>query len=488
MINKLKIINFQLFKEIELNLQKINIITGINLDDLELSSNGSGKSTIINAIFFGLFGEVPGINLKDLIHLGEKECSVEIECSVNKEQLTIIRKVPSDLHVIVNNKELEGSTSTIKQKFITDLLCDSDFFRKFRTIDTIKGINILDLGTVSLRKILMTFIDTLFSNVRQNLLTQKLERERFNVDKRLYKFYLSDNKLQKLINGENHLKEEYTSSQDSCNEQTKVINNLKSEIQTKERMIYNRKKELEEVQKSGICPILKRKCAEITKSISPEQKEKINEEITIWEKEINERKEILINEQDYLNEINKNYNLISDKKQKTQSYIMKLKEAFKFKDYKYTSKDVNLYNESVKVLDSFAGWYINEWLSELSIIINDLLRKVNLEVTFSPDKDFIKIKNGTNELKFEQLSSGQKIFLNAIFKIAILLQKGETEGILVCDEGLSSLDKVNLNKFLEVCQELNYQILLIYQNIEIENKDLNIITIERKEGISNVKS
>ena len=35
-----------------------------------------------------------------------------------------------------------------------------------------------------------------------------------------------------------------------------------------------------------------------------------------------------------------------------------------------------LYTESVKVLDSFAGYFINEWLTQLSIIMNDLLKNV----------------------------------------------------------------------------------------------------------------
>ena len=124
------------------------------------------------------------------------------------------------------------------------------------------------------------------------------------------------------------------------------------------------------------------------------------------------------------------------------------------------------------------------WLTQLEIIINDLLRPVNLEVTFSADKEFMTIKNEQNILKFEQLSQGQKIFLSSIFKIAILLNKGDNSGILLIDEGFSSLDSINLDKFLKVLQSLKYQTFIIYQNIDKNKEDIHYINLQRKQGES----
>jgi protein tyrosine/serine phosphatase len=39
--------------------------------------------------------------------------------------------------------------------------------------------------------------------------------------------------------------------------------------------------------------------------------------------------------------------------------------------------------DSIKILDSFSSYYITEWLSNLGIILNDLLRDLNLSVEFS---------------------------------------------------------------------------------------------------------
>jgi DNA repair exonuclease SbcCD ATPase subunit len=96
-INKVVLHNFQLFKDQEINLGQLNLVTGLNRDSKEtngvLSGNGAGKSTILNAIVFGLFGEVSGINLIELIRIGEKECTVILECSINNEQYRIERKI-----------------------------------------------------------------------------------------------------------------------------------------------------------------------------------------------------------------------------------------------------------------------------------------------------------------------------------------------------------------------------------------------------------
>ena len=59
-INKVKIEGFLSVKEAEVNFEKYNGIThiaGHNLDTKTLSSNGAGKSTIIEAVAFALFGK-----------------------------------------------------------------------------------------------------------------------------------------------------------------------------------------------------------------------------------------------------------------------------------------------------------------------------------------------------------------------------------------------------------------------------------------------
>ena len=109
-----------------------------------------------------------------------------------------------------------------------------------------------------------------------------------------------------------------------------------------------------------------------------------------------------------------------------------------------------------------------------------------MQVEFDPEKEFVKIKNGENELKYEQLSSGQKCFLSSVFKLAILLHKGENEGIIIADEGLGNMDSVNFLKFIEICKTLPFQYFIIYQNLP-EIEDVNKIDIIRQNGESKIK-
>ncbi len=481
-IKKLLLKNFKLFKDQEFNFGNINIITGKNCDDVSESSNGSGKSSILEALIFNLYGEGSGKNLQDLISFGKKESSVELQ----NENIKIIRKIPTDLHIFRNDQEMQFNTTTLRQNALNDIIGNYEFFKKYRLINK-QAINLLDLGLISLRKELMQFINADFSNIRQSLLNQKLEREKYSIDKKLYKHYLSEKRLNTLNISLDEIKKEYQKLESEKDKQYGIISQIKSEISSREKIIYNRKRELEEAQKSGICPILKTKCSQITKPITSEQKEKMSQEIEQSYQEIEQYKHQLENEQDSVGYYNDSLSLFRIKEEKAREKLLRLKSAFQFTDYKYTLADIELYSSSIKVLDEFSGWFIQKWLDNLAIVINDLLVKVNLSVTFSADKQFLTITNEGQTMKYESLSSGQQCFLNCIFKIAILLNNGITDGLLLFDEGINVLDKINLKKLIDILKDLQFQSIIIYQNYDLEEENINLISVERKNNESKIK-
>jgi chromosome segregation ATPase len=186
---------------------------------------------------------------------------------------------------------------------------------------------------------------------------------------------------------------------------------------------------------------------------------------------------------DYYNDL---YLGIQKKETITKDCIMKLKEAFKFSDYKYTKEDIQLYSDSIKTLDLFSGYYIQEWMNNLSFIINDLLKDVNLSIKLTEEKEFLKIKDGDKELTYADLSDGQRIFFSGVFKLAILLQKGESDRIIIMDDGLGAIDFVNFKNLINICKNLPMQIFGVYQNCP-EIEEINYINIERKNGESNAR-
>jgi len=185
---------------------------------------------------------------------------------------------------------------------------------------------------------------------------------------------------------------------------------------------------------------------------------------------------------DYYNDL---YNGIQHKETRTKDCIMKLKEAFKFSDYKYTKEDIRLYADSIKTLDAFSGYYIQEWMNNLSFIINDLLKDLNLSIELTDEKEFLKIKDGEEELTYADLSDGQRIFFSGIFKLAILLKKGESDGIIIMDDGLGCLDKINFKNLIDICQNLPFQLFAVFQDLPII-ENVNEFIIERKNGESKI--
>jgi hypothetical protein len=487
-LKSLKISNLQLIKSIESTFDKVNIVSGLNKDNPNESGNGSGKSTfVLRSILFLLYGYVEeGLTLKDLIRFNEKETIVEGEIEKEGKIYKIIRKIPSELFISVDEVDVQMNTSTLKQKFIDETFGDIHFFRQYRCVDLKNGINVLDLGIVSLRKTLMQFIEDYFVNIRKDLLNQKTERERFSIDKRLYKHYLSEKRLKLLEDKYKYYEESEKEGKIITNEQRQSANNYKSEIQTKERLIYNRKKEMEDMQKSGVCPILKKKCSEITKTMTSEQKQKIDSEIINWENEIIKLREKSKTEQEYLNSLEIAQEDVIEKKQKVYSFITKLKSAFQFKDYKYTKVDIVEYDESIKLLDDFAGIYIKDWLSSLSIIINNLLQAINISVEFTADKDFMKVSDNGETMKYDLLSTGQKLFLNVIFKFAILLQQNKA-GLVITDDGLNNIDMPNFIPLIDILKILPFQIIGTYQNYNGEIENVKHFKIIRENGVSKIE-
>jgi hypothetical protein len=485
-IESLKINNLQLIKSIETTFDKINIVSGINKDNPNESGNGSGKSTfVLRAILFCLYGYVEeGLTLKDLIRFGEKEVSIEIELEDNSYDFRIIRKIPSELQIFYNGKEIQANTATIKQQFINEHFGDINFFRQYRCVDLKNGINVLDLGIVSLRKTLMGFIEGIFTEIRTKLLAQKVERERYSVDKKLYKHYLSVKRLDLLNASLDEIKNDYLKFEKDKDTQQGIIGQIKSEISSREKIIYYKQQEMKKVDE-GICPVLKTKCEKIAPKNKPNTLG-ITKEIDILKEEINNYKKQLESETESIEYYNDTLSILRNKEGRAREKLLRLKGAFQFKDYKYTKSDILIYDEAIKVLDTFAGEYIKEWLSSLSIILNNLLNKLNIRVEFSADKDFIKVYDNEQILKYDQLSTGQKCFLGTIFKLAILLQQNKS-GLVIMDDGLNSIDQINFKNLIEICKTLPFQIICVYQNYNNEIENTKLFTFIREKGISNVK-
>jgi DNA repair exonuclease SbcCD ATPase subunit len=227
------------------------------------------------------------------------------------------------------------------------------------------------------------------------------------------------------------------------------------------------------------CPILKEKYNLIYK-----EKE---QEILKLNEEINDYKKQLELERDSISYYNDMLESIRNKEEKVRQKLTQLKSAFQFADYKYTKADIVIYDEAVKILDTFAGEYIKEWLSSLSVIINNLLQPINISVEFTADKDFLHVYDNEQMLKYDQLSKGQKTFLGCLFKFAILMQQNKS-GIVILDDGLNDIDWINFKNLINIIKTLPFQAICVYQGLQEKIEDTKHFLVIREKGISNVKT
>lgn len=143
MISSVKAENFLSWENLNFDVKSgVTLIDGFNRDDN--TSEGSGKSAVLNSMVWGLFGKLPkDANVDDVIKTGEKSASVEVKLKSGK---TIVRtRKPNALYIKDGRKKVKGKDARETQKLIEeevgmsfDTFCQviylpQDFPKKFIT-------------------------------------------------------------------------------------------------------------------------------------------------------------------------------------------------------------------------------------------------------------------------------------------------------------------------------------------------------------------
>ena len=89
---------------------------GLNLDKPRLGPNGTGKSTMLDAVYWVLYGATTrGLRGTDVISWGQKTCSVKLTLNVGGQVSTVYRRqAPNDLKLDGRPCEQEAITKYIR--------------------------------------------------------------------------------------------------------------------------------------------------------------------------------------------------------------------------------------------------------------------------------------------------------------------------------------------------------------------------------------
>ena len=112
--------NFLSWKDLQFEISNgVTLIDGWNADDG--TSEGSGKSAIVNALCFGLFGKLPkDVRVDEVIRQGEKTCVVVIE--INDYKIIRSRR-PNEIFMEHKDRgRIKGKDAKETQKLIEEVL------------------------------------------------------------------------------------------------------------------------------------------------------------------------------------------------------------------------------------------------------------------------------------------------------------------------------------------------------------------------------
>lgn len=450
------------------------------------------NTSIIAALLLLLGGpKLTDINLKKFIRDGEKSATISGSIEVGEDLLEIERvlkaKGSGSLKLAINGVDQDFSTGKLAQEEIFKYIGSPENFKKFRIIDDGSGINILDFTSGQLRKTLMGLCQDKFDTLRKKLLDKKNLYEKYNKNVVLSKHAPSESRLQILQNAIKNL---------DTTEMNKVIAKIQKFQMEKNKLLTERGKntqikdiktrQIQKLKNMGTCPSCFQEVPEEhkTKLCVPLQKE-----LTEASKKIVGMVNDLKIYEDIVTTEEKKKTKLYGAKQKLNNLKYKLETRISQKEYKFTTKDVEIAKMAIETIDDFANYYVVEWVRVIEPIVNSYIDRLHMHLNFNISEEGnieVVVTRNEKEFTYDQLSQGEKIFISTIFKIALLMEQQET-GLMVSDEAFNSLSGNNLNRILDIISNLPIQLLCISHNPDIDKNLAKEIFIEKREDESTIR-
>lgn len=515
-----------------MKLQKIHVRGFKSIyDDLVLDFNdikgfwringsvGSGKTTIGEAIIFGLFGSIHGKNNGDLTSWGEKSTLVEVWCQSKGYQLYIKRDINryggSSIYVEVDGEELIYSNKRDAQRQLEDeyfdvsritleLLCIISFnnFKSLATLNTYDTKQFLD--QVFGFYILTNYTDKCRDKKLETTETLKnLQNKSFNLQSQIDKLTsltnikhiegdigevrrLNDDlkkQLRSTVQESTHTRENYNKQ---ISDITKKLGSIKS-------LGQNKAKEISFIEK-GKCPTcgapIDQSQLEIKKQerqLLLEQYNSTNEEVQRLTRERNEKDTLYEKEIHELNvKISDNNTLIAQLQAQESNIFLTTQEIDKIKQelstinkqLDSTQLDLNQWNQLFDIISVDVRYKIlNSFIPLINKSIREYTIQFQLPYIIEFDESFkctIRIFGIDQDIPLSSLSTGQLKVVNISIILGILktIMNSANFNICLLDELLSNMD-IELRQV--ICRVLKEnlrddQTLFIITHTELEDK------------------
>lgn len=513
-IQKIKIENFKsIYEPLEIDFNQVKGFWKIS------GSVGAGKTTIGEALIYGLFGSVSGKNNGDLISWGRKHGLVEVWCVSKGHDIYIKRELnsygQSPIYVEVDGDELVFTNKRDAQqqleseyydtsKMTLELLCIISFnnFKSLATLNTSDTKKFLDqvLGFYTLTEY-AEVCRTLKSNNLYSMsgtinVISQLESQVKKLEE-ISNIEVIDGDIEDVKNNIHVLQNAYDAIIGETNDEVKVLTSNQVSLRQREAAIItlgkNKKKEIEFIER-GVCPTCGAPIDQSQLEVKKQEKDllfgqyqeiknqikDIEQQITNIKNESNERletvKESIDEDQKLLTRLREQARRLDINKGEITSINKTIKKHEK-EVIKYRKEDAEweqLYNILTSQVRSSI---LQSFIPSLNRNILKYTQRLHLPYIIEFDSNFkcnIGLCGLANEVPVSSLSTGQLKTVDMVIILGVLGTVIGSNGIniLFLDELFSNLD-TNLRN--EMCSLLRETIspnttIFIISHTELEDR------------------
>ena len=236
------------YTEVELNKNGNTMIIG---------TNGAGKSTILDALTFSLFGKAfRKINKPQLINTtNEKDCVVEVEFSISSISWKVVRGIkPAIFKIYRNGEELNQDAAALdQQKWLEQNVLKMNYksFTQIVILGSSTFVPFMQLSAANRREVIEDLLDIKIFSSMNMVIKSKISAIKDEIKTlTLKKESLSDKvEMQsRFINElESQGKENISKKKEKVSEQTKLINFYNKEVSLNQEKVQKQLVEQEKV-------------------------------------------------------------------------------------------------------------------------------------------------------------------------------------------------------------------------------------------------
>ena len=218
------------FTEVDLIENKTNLIIG---------QNGAGKSTILDALTFCLFGKpFRKINKPMLVNsINDKDCLSEIEFTIGKNSFLIRRGIKPSIFEVYQNGSLidQSSTTADYQNYLEKNILKMNYksFTQIVVLGSSTFVPFMRLPLAARREIIEDILDIQIFSVMNSSLKEKIKFSNDDIKDRDYQIDLLEEKVTMQKNFIVNLDLQNQNDIQEKNNKISYITNLEQEVETK---------------------------------------------------------------------------------------------------------------------------------------------------------------------------------------------------------------------------------------------------------------